>query len=370
MRDQDRTEVEQERADRAIHEAVRRQVEEHRRLGLPIAVEREGRVVWLGPDEIEVTAPEGPSGLLMIPSEKAADARSVAAWIKLECPVLHSLLKPAGEPVPPAGLIAYLSPRSASETDVDGLDLLGKQHLRHAEGALHRINELAPPGWARVRKRIPTFREEDKLVQFLCEIAVCAAVGSVADPGSFELSPITQPPKNCDLKAAIHGTTFWGEIKRSADPGPAMGSAGRSRPRALSVRAHRESRDTEEPPTRSRAEDLRSRLDGTSDGRPKPGVPGQLQPGGVNVLFLFEDAWTPLPHVRSALFGDPYYFQEPRPGDPPTPEGLFALVRWRIVSACCWMAIVRGTARTQRLWTNPNAEVPLPGHVETVLTSL
>jgi hypothetical protein len=36
----------------AVQEAVARAIEEHRRLGYPIAVSRDGRVVWIAPEDI------------------------------------------------------------------------------------------------------------------------------------------------------------------------------------------------------------------------------------------------------------------------------------------------------------------------------
>jgi hypothetical protein len=42
--------------ERALHEAVQTAIMRHKKLGNPIAVWRQGRVVWLQPDEIEVAS--------------------------------------------------------------------------------------------------------------------------------------------------------------------------------------------------------------------------------------------------------------------------------------------------------------------------
>ncbi len=43
----------------AIEDAVARAVEEHRRLGNPIAISRDGQVVWIPPEEILPYEPKG-----------------------------------------------------------------------------------------------------------------------------------------------------------------------------------------------------------------------------------------------------------------------------------------------------------------------
>ena len=45
-------------ADRAVRKAVREAVLRHKLLGNPIAVWRDGKVVWIPPEEIEVPPPE------------------------------------------------------------------------------------------------------------------------------------------------------------------------------------------------------------------------------------------------------------------------------------------------------------------------
>jgi len=45
--------------DGALAEAVREAVLRHKRLGNPIAVWKNGRVVWIPPEEIEVDPPAG-----------------------------------------------------------------------------------------------------------------------------------------------------------------------------------------------------------------------------------------------------------------------------------------------------------------------
>lgn len=44
--------------ERAMRKAVREAVLQHKLLGNPIAVWRDGKVVWIPPEEIEVPAPE------------------------------------------------------------------------------------------------------------------------------------------------------------------------------------------------------------------------------------------------------------------------------------------------------------------------
>lgn len=45
-------------ADRAIRKAVREAGLRHKLLGQPIAVSRDGKVVWIPPEEIEIPPPE------------------------------------------------------------------------------------------------------------------------------------------------------------------------------------------------------------------------------------------------------------------------------------------------------------------------
>ena len=45
-------------ADRAVRKAVREAVLRHKLLGNPIAISRDGKVVWIPPEEIEVPPPE------------------------------------------------------------------------------------------------------------------------------------------------------------------------------------------------------------------------------------------------------------------------------------------------------------------------
>ncbi|HEX6201260.1 MAG TPA: hypothetical protein VF150_13435 [Thermoanaerobaculia bacterium] len=45
-------------ADRAVRKAVREAVLRHKLLGNPIAVWRDGEVLWIQPEEIEVPPPE------------------------------------------------------------------------------------------------------------------------------------------------------------------------------------------------------------------------------------------------------------------------------------------------------------------------
>lgn len=45
-------------ADRAVRKAVRDAVLQHKLLGNPIAIWRDGEVVWIPPEEIEVPPPE------------------------------------------------------------------------------------------------------------------------------------------------------------------------------------------------------------------------------------------------------------------------------------------------------------------------
>lgn len=45
-------------ADRAVRKAVREAVLRHKLLGNPIAVWRDGEVLWIPPEEIEVPPPE------------------------------------------------------------------------------------------------------------------------------------------------------------------------------------------------------------------------------------------------------------------------------------------------------------------------
>ena len=47
---------------KAMRAAVREALLTHKRLGNPVAVWREGRVVWLSPDEIVVESEESASG--------------------------------------------------------------------------------------------------------------------------------------------------------------------------------------------------------------------------------------------------------------------------------------------------------------------
>lgn len=50
--------LESDRPERAMRKAVREAVRRHKLLGFPIAVSRDGEVVWIPPEEIEVPAPE------------------------------------------------------------------------------------------------------------------------------------------------------------------------------------------------------------------------------------------------------------------------------------------------------------------------
>ena len=45
----------------AVRRAVRRAVWEHKRLGYPICISRDGRVAWIPPDQIDVEKPEDDS---------------------------------------------------------------------------------------------------------------------------------------------------------------------------------------------------------------------------------------------------------------------------------------------------------------------
>ncbi len=45
--------------DRALSEAARQAREAHKRAGLPMPVWRDGKTVWLAPEEIEAVEPEG-----------------------------------------------------------------------------------------------------------------------------------------------------------------------------------------------------------------------------------------------------------------------------------------------------------------------
>jgi hypothetical protein len=49
-----------ERVDALVDEAIALAIEEHRRLGNPIAVWRDGRVVWIPPEEIPPYSPPPP----------------------------------------------------------------------------------------------------------------------------------------------------------------------------------------------------------------------------------------------------------------------------------------------------------------------
>jgi len=44
---------------RAVRQAVREAVLRHKQLGNPIAVSRDGEVVWIQPEDIEIPGPDG-----------------------------------------------------------------------------------------------------------------------------------------------------------------------------------------------------------------------------------------------------------------------------------------------------------------------
>lgn len=52
--------LETDLADRAVRKAVREALLRHKRLGQPIAVSEQGKVVWIPPEEIEVPPEEPP----------------------------------------------------------------------------------------------------------------------------------------------------------------------------------------------------------------------------------------------------------------------------------------------------------------------
>ncbi|MFW6012415.1 MAG: hypothetical protein ACOC92_01755 [bacterium] len=57
-RDIEKILTETDLADRAVRKAVRGAILRHKLLGNPIAVSRDGKVVWIPPEEIEVPPPE------------------------------------------------------------------------------------------------------------------------------------------------------------------------------------------------------------------------------------------------------------------------------------------------------------------------
>lgn len=357
-----------ERADRAVREATRRAVEQHRRLGLPVAVEQEGQLVWLDPESLETPPSAGPGGLLTLPRHRTADPQVAQRWLEGNCPTLFSMMKGKPERVVPPGLLHYLSPRTRGDEGEGGLDVTGTGYLRFAEEALEIIKNLAgPEELKKLGKRLASVGKEDELVQLLCETSVCAALARLAEPGSLVLEPQTLKGRRCDVKLRLGQTELWGEVKRYSDTWPS--NPDREQPaRALSVQGHREAPEGARP-ARSRAEALRSKLDG-KPGEAK-GVPDQLPEGTLNVLFLFEDAWSPLPHVRAAFLGDEFYFRDPDPEEEaPAPDGLFARDRWTKISACCWVTARAATATNQRIWLNPRAECPVPAEVAARLENL
>jgi len=52
--------LETDLADRAVRKGVREALLRHKRLGQPIAVSEQGKVVWIPPEEIEVPPEEPP----------------------------------------------------------------------------------------------------------------------------------------------------------------------------------------------------------------------------------------------------------------------------------------------------------------------
>lgn len=355
-----------ERATQAVSEATRRQVLQHWRLGLPIAVERNGKLIWLGPEEVEVPPPQGPAGLLYLPQGRSVDPELLRKWLSQACPTLADLVNLANLPV---GLLAYVSPRSATGRADHGLDETGADNLCQAERQFSILRTAYPRQTAKLAKRLKAVGTEEELAELLCEAAVCNAIASAAKSGSLVVEPTTANGSRCDLRANLGGSDVWGEVKRYSDRAAQSGTPVL---RALSVEGFRQAAGGAEGVIRSRAENLRSKLDGWSDNGQGKGVPDQFLPGQINILFLFEDAWSPLPHVRAALWGDRFFFDEPDPElwQYGSKEGLFARERWSVVSACCWMTTVGGAARTQRLWKNPKAEIRLPTPVEDLLQEL
>lgn len=154
-----RQEVALERATRAIKEATRRQVEQHRRLGLPIAVERDGAVVWLGPDEIEVPAPEGPGGAVWRPVLfRGARARPLAVQLEggtvRSGPVAHRFRMLLGDHGrrgrPDAEALAEPTGRGCSPggrgiSPVDSL-IFGEEHPQARFSARSRVDARRTPG--------------------------------------------------------------------------------------------------------------------------------------------------------------------------------------------------------------------------------
>ncbi len=47
--------------DRALARAVRQALLQHKKMGNPVATWRDGKVVWVAPEEIEVSEEENPS---------------------------------------------------------------------------------------------------------------------------------------------------------------------------------------------------------------------------------------------------------------------------------------------------------------------
>lgn len=284
------------------------------------------------------------------------DHDQIKKWMVLNCPLFWSLLNTSAKKNLPKGLIGFIGDGSPSEIEA------GRVNLVIGERYLTNLKDLC--GWQAVgdhyRRHLSGTDSENQISEFLCEIAICASMGKIAD--KLQIHPPTGKGTHSDCLFHIGDFKIYAEVKRYHDPWPLIEKPSdvpnEKIPCSRSI-SERPSNEKQPDNARPRSMDLRSKL---------RDVHKQFPNDTINILFLFHQSLGETTrYVTQTLLGDSNYFNK-KNDFVLEQDGLFSMDEWCNVSACC---LAQCNPESKIIlpfaWKNPRALSEIPNSVLQVL---
>jgi hypothetical protein len=235
--------------------------------------------------------------------EPADFDEAVSTFLDRECSRITAALREhRTKLIVPQGIFALLIDEGTT------LDAGGVAVLKHIDSLLEIVQPaLETNTWLSSLRRAMTVAD---IVSVRAELAVAAWFRQRLPGARLHSEPALPSGKHCDVAMTLpDGRALYGEVKHFSDDFYAAG----------------------EPQSRSltrRALEIRSKIDGRSNGKTRDGVPEQLPLQSIGCLFLFDTA-SSTNVIDGGKFRFPWNLLPLFDGS----ESLFSQERWRHVSA-------------------------------------
>lgn len=235
--------------------------------------------------------------------EPADFDEAVSSFLERECPRITAALREHRKKlIVPQGIFALLIHEGTT------LDPGGTAVLHEIDTLLEIVQPaLKRNTWLSSLRRAMTVGD---LVSVRAELAVAAWLRQRLPSARLDSEPALPVGKHCDVAVMLSdGRSLYAEVKHFSDDFYAPG-------------------EPQSRPLTRRAREIRSKIDGRSNGNSRDGVPEQLPPGEVGCLFLFDSA-SSSNVIEAGNFRYPWNLQPLFDGS----DSLFSQERWRHVSA-------------------------------------